>query len=96
MMIKFIYEPNYPRIIFSVMMDARAGTPLANKPGTTQKQFIDNEIAKDTPDVIPYRLETDLGGMAGYISLLTANQGTKASLYQFMLRPTFKRLSIEI
>lgn len=78
------------------MIDARAGTPLANKTGFVQKQFIETEIAKVTLDVIFYRIEEGFGVMAGYMSLLTANQGTTASLYQFVLRPAFQSASIEI
>lgn len=96
MTFKFTYELDYPRIIFACMIDARAGTPLANKVGSVQKQFIDIEIAKVTSDVIFYRIEEGFGVMAGYFSLLTANQGTTVSLYQFVLRPAFQPFSIEI
>jgi hypothetical protein len=96
MTFRFIYEPDYPRIIFACMMDARAGTPLANKSGAVQKEFIDEEISKVTKDVIFYRLETELGVMGGYFSLLTVNQGTTAGLYQFVLRPAFQGMTAEI
>lgn len=96
MTIRFIYEPDYPRIIFACMMDARAGTPLANKIGAVQKQFIELEVQKVVPDVIPYRLESDLGVIIGYMSLLTANNGTTVSLYQLVVRPAFQLFSAEI
>jgi hypothetical protein len=96
MIIKFIYEPDYPRIIFACMMDARAGTPLANKPGTIQKEFIDAEIAKVTSEVIPYRLESELGVIIGYISLKTGNMGQTAVLFQETYRPAFANMIPEI
>ena len=96
MTIKFTYEPDYPRIIFAVMIDARSGTPLANKTGFTQKQFIDAEIAKVTPDVIPYRLESELGVMIAYMSLKTGNMGQTAALYQLTIRPAFQNMAAEI
>lgn len=96
MIVRFIYEPDYPRLIFACMMDARARTPLANKPGAIQKQFIDAEIQKVTPDVIPYRLESELGVIIGYISLKTGNMGQTASLFQEVYRPAFVNMVPEI
>lgn len=96
MTFRFIYEPDYPRIIFACMMDARAGTPLANKIGAVQKQFIDTEVGKVTPDTIVYRIETDLGVLAGFFSLLVGNRGTTVSVYQFVLRPAFQSLGAGI
>jgi hypothetical protein len=96
MTIRFIYEPDYPRIIFACMMDARQGTPLANKPGAIQKQFIDSAINAVTPDVIPYRLESELGVMIGYISLKVGNMGQTAVLFQETYRPAFANMVPEI
>ncbi len=78
------------------MMDARAGTALANKPGSIQKQFIDAEIAKVTPDIIFYKIETDLGVLVGYFSLKTGNMGQTAVLFQKTYRPAFTNMIPEI
>lgn len=77
-------------------MDARAGTPLANKPGSIQKQFIDAEIAKVTPEVIPYKIETDLGVLVAYFSLKTGDMGQTAVLFQETYRPAFTNMIPEI
>lgn len=97
MTIRFIYEPDYPRLIFFVMMEARAGTPLANKPGAIQKQFIDNAINAVTPETIMYRLENAATGViAGVMTLITENRGQTAAVGTVTLRPAYQSSAEDI
>lgn len=97
MTIRFIYEPDYPRLIPAILIDARAGTHLANKTGVVIKQFTDAAVAAVTPQTIVYRLEDAvLGVIVGYMTLETGNMGQTAVLSGVTLRPAFQSSAAEI
>lgn len=97
MTIRFIYEPDYPRLIPAIMIEARAGTPLANKTGAVIKQFTDAAVAAVTPENIVYRLEAnDLGIIAGFATVVTIQNGQVGVLGTLVLRPAFQSFTAEI
>lgn len=97
MTIRFIYEPDYPRLIPSIMIEARAGTPLANKTGVAIKQFADAAVAAITTETIVYRLESATNGaIAGIMTLITGNMGQTGVLGTVTLRPAYQSSAAEI
>jgi hypothetical protein len=92
----FIYDDNYFRTIPACIIDGRNGNAaVSGQIGTVIKAFNDAEILKSRqPGVIPYKMETINGNLAGYMSLQVSS-GT-ASLYQLWLREAFKGNMAEI
>src|ERR1700753_1135747 len=95
-MIRFIYDIEYKRTIFGVLVDARKGTPIANQIGIVIKNYVDGKIALVGPNSIPYKLETHSGTVAGYMTLEVSGTIISAVLGQFVLRPAFQQFSTEI
>jgi hypothetical protein len=97
MTVRFIYEPDYPRLIPAIMIEARAGTPLANKTGAVIKQFTDSAVAAVTPETIVYRIENAvLGVIAGYMTVEVGNMGQTAVLSGVTLRPAYQSSAEDI
>ncbi len=93
-----IYEPDFKRIIYSVVIDGRAAIPeIKNKDGFTIKAYIDNLIGAVTDSEIVYKIETKEGGvLAGYFIISVNSESQTATLVDKRLRPAFYDLSEEI
>lgn len=97
MIVRFIYEPDYPRLIPAIMIEARAGTPLANKTGVVIKQFTGAAVAAVTPETIVYRIENAVSGaIAGFMTVNTSNKGQVGVLGGVTLRPAYQSSAAEI
>lgn len=85
------------RTVSGIIFDSEYTIPsISNKGGFVMKTYVDAEVDKivDLTNVIPYKIETDMGNLAGFFSLQTV--GTKATLLQFQLRPAFQNFNADI
>ena len=84
---RVIYDDQWFRTIPSVMIDARAGTPLANATGAVMETYIQAQLALIIPGVLTYKIETNSGNLAGVFALNVV--GNVATLLFSILRPAF-------
>lgn len=98
MIFRFIYEPDYARIIPAILIDARASIPaIANQAGTVIKAYTDAAVAAVTPETIVYKIErADIAVLCGYFTIITDNMGQTAVFGTVTLRPAFVSSSAEI
>lgn len=90
-MYRFVYDIEYRRTIPACMIDARAGTPLANQIGSVIKGYTDAAVAAVGPFSIPYKIEVNhRGNLVGIFVLNVNGTGKIATLGQFVLRPAFQ------
>ena len=67
---------------------------ISGKGGIVVKAYADGELAKVNSTVLPYRIESNDGNLAGYFNLkITANS---VYLFQIQLRPAFIDSSVQI
>jgi len=94
---RFIYSQSEAnRLVPAVLIDKRAAIPeIKNKTGVVIKAFIDVQVALVTESCIFYKIETDLGNLAGYFTLQVIREGVVIILQQ-ELRPPFEQFSVEI
>jgi len=85
----FIFSRSQARIIQSVMIDSRAKSMPIAVNGNQIKVLVDAEVAKVTPTVIFYKIETNNGVLVGYFSLQVNTQNKSATLLQYQIRPPF-------
>jgi hypothetical protein len=98
MTVRFIYEPDYARLIPAILIDARASIPaIANQVGTVIKAYTDAAVAAVTPETIVYKLEnTENGVIVGYMTVKTSNMGQIGILEEVTLRPAYQNMTAEI
>lgn len=96
MIYNFIYDDQPFRTIPAVLIDSRAGTSIENQVGSVIKAYTDSQVALVTDAVIPYKIESDTGSIAGYFTLQVVLGNQTAQLQQFVLRPAFKQFLSEI
>lgn len=90
MIFRFIYCEEPERIIPAVLIDSQYTIPsIANKVGFDIKSYTDAEVNKITDSVLPYKIETELGVLAGYFTIKIQD----GILFQYQLRPSFKSFS---
>ena len=94
MMYRVIYDDQYFRTIPACMIDARVGTPLANATGAMMEEFIQPKVALIVPGVLPYKLESPNGNLAGVFALQTSSTG--AVLLFSIIRPAFVEDQVNI
>jgi hypothetical protein len=89
------YDIEYKRTFNGVLIDSRSAIPaIAGQLGSVIKSFIDKEIALVTPEVLPYKIESSNGNLAGYFTIrLNSHSGF---LFQYQLRPPFVQFNAEI
>lgn len=94
----FIYEPDHLRIMPAVLFEARADIPeLKNQIGTVIKSYIDTQLALIKSNTIFYKIETELGVLAGYFVvevndvMLLFFVVKRPRLLTKRLRPAFKQ-----
>lgn len=86
---KFIYLQEVNRLIPGVLIDSRATIPaIANQIGHVIKKYTDSQVALVTDSVIPYRIESEDGNLAGYFCLQVL---PVVDIQQFVLRPAFRQ-----
>lgn len=95
-MYRFIYDMDYRRTIPAAMIDARAGTPLANQIGTVIKGYTDAAVAAVGSFTIPYKIETHRGNLVGVFTLNIDGTGQIATVGQVVIRPAFQSNNVEI
>lgn len=84
---RIIYLDDYDRVIRGVIMDARAVIPaIADKYGFDVKNYCDSIISIVNSSVLPFRIETEQGNLAGWFTLQT---GEIVSIIGKQLRPAF-------
>lgn len=106
---QMVFEPSeYQRIIPACLIDSRATIPaIANKIGAVIKYYTDVEVnkVKNNQNVLFFKIETidrpntenlklEDGVLVGYFSLRVT--GTKVTLYQKQIRPSFTFLDAQI
>lgn len=98
MTIRFIYEPDYQRLIPAILIDARASIPaIANQVGTVIKAYTDAAVAAVTPETIVYKLENaDNGATIGIMTVKTSNMGQIGVLGGVTLRPAYESSAADI
>jgi hypothetical protein len=100
---RFIYSNSESnRIIPAVLIDKRAAIPeIKNQVGSIIKAYTDARAALVTEDVLFYKIETDLGNLAGYFTLKVVRYISEpellpvyvALLQATQLRPAFEQFS---
>ena len=90
----FTFEPDYSRIMMACIIDARASIPaIKNQVGSVIKDYVDEQLAMINSDSIVYKIETELGVLAGFFALQVNIKNKTATLITQVLRPAFKTVS---
>lgn len=97
MTFQFIYENDNQRIMYATYIDARASIPqIKNRIGFEIKDYIDTQIETLNDQSITYKIETDLGVMAGFFSIQVDTSNKTAILALKVLRPAFTEFDTDI
>lgn len=97
MIFRILYTMEPKRILNAAVMDGRFQNPaLSGMSGFEVKNYVDNQIALITSDVLPYKIETMDGNFVGYISIIVSNIGQTGVEFQRWIRPSFSAFSNEI
>ena len=95
MTFKITYCENYTRLMRGVLIDSQFNIPaISNKLGSVIKDYTDKEVEKVVGNVIPFRIETNDGNLAGYFTIKVV--GVDVSLFQKQLRPSFVKFNDNI
>lgn len=90
-----IFEQDYTRIIPAVINDSWSIIPQTKMQfGSVIKSYSDSQLALIVPGVLPYRIESNEGNLAGYMALQVNNN--VATVLLFQLRPGFVALTNQI
>lgn len=85
-----LYEPDFSRILPAMLIEARATIPaIANQIGSVIKSYTDSQVALITDSSIFYKIETELGVIAGVFSIDVNTSNKTATLIMKVLRPAF-------
>lgn len=96
MIYKVTYNQEYKRVIPAVLIDSRGTIPAIQTVGGYElKSYNDSQVAIVTDTVIPYKIETETGNLAGYFNVQTKSE-TRAVLQGYQLRPAFQQFDAEI
>lgn len=86
---------NYNRVIPACIIDSRATIPvIKNETGNIIKAYVDAQLALITDNVLVYRIETELGVLAGYFALEI--NGNSATVNMKVLRSAFQQFDTQI
>lgn len=93
---RFIYsQAECNRIIPAILIDKRAAIPaIAGQIGSVIKAYTDAQVALVTGTCVFYKIETDMGNLAGFFSLSVG--GSAVVILQYELRPAFEQFSATI
>lgn len=93
----FIFEPDYSRIINSIFIDNRTSIPeIKNQTGYVIKNYIDEQLALINDNCITYKIETELGVLAGFFTIEVNTENKTAVLLMKQIRPAFKQFEQDI
>jgi len=94
---RIIYNDSYKRVIPAVLIDSR-GTNVAidTATGFEVLAYTDSKVDLVTNTVLPYKIETDNGNLAGYFNLSVTESPKAASLLNKQLRTAFQIYDSEI
>jgi hypothetical protein len=67
---------------------------ISNKLGSVIKDYCDTEIGKVADNVLPFRIETNDGNLAGYFTIQVT--GATVSILQTQIRPAFLQFNTTI
>lgn len=96
MTFRVIYNQDYKRTIPAILIDGRGEiAAIQTAGGYAVKAYTDSKVSEVTSTVIPYKIETDLGSLAGYFNLQVKPLGG-VSLLVTQLRPAFKQFDTQI
>jgi hypothetical protein len=94
---RVIYNEEYRRVIPAVLIDSRANiAAIKTAGGFAVKAYTDSQVALVTDTVIPYKIETNEGNLAGYFNLSVSTNPKSAVLLNAQLRPAFVQFNSEI
>lgn len=94
---RILYNESYKRVIPAVLIDSRAFVPaITTATGYEVKAYTDAQVSLVTSTVIPYKIETDNGNLAGYFNLQVSTSPVSASVLNKQLRPAFQQFESEI
>ena len=92
-----VYNQEYKRVIPAVLIDSRQNFPfLKSAGGYDVLAYTQSQIDLVTDRVVPYKIETDDGNLAGYFNLSVNDNNVTATLLNYQLRPAFESLSVQI
>lgn len=96
MIFRVTYNDEYKRVMPAVIIDGRGLNPaIATLGGYEMKAYTDSKVAQVIVGVIPYKIETDAGNLAGYFLLMVDYNGSPV-LMDYLLRPAFVQFDSQI
>lgn len=94
---RIIYNDSYKRVIPAVLIDSRASIPaIVTAGGYDVLDYTNSQTALIVSNVVPYKIETDLGNLVGYFNLTIGTNPVSASLLNKQLRPAFQKYDSDI
>jgi hypothetical protein len=97
MQFRFIYCQEYNRVFSGVYIDSQYNIPaIANKIGSEIKQWVDAKLALISENVLPYKIETEKGVLAGIVSLEVDSSNAVANVQQKQYRPAYVQFSTQL
>ena len=98
MTFKVTYNQEYKRVIPAVLIDSRQNLPfLKSAGGYDVLAYTDSQVDLVTEKVIPYKVETEDGNLAGYFNLqVQGDNDDAAALLNYQLRPAFEVFNSQI
>lgn len=95
---KFIYEPDFNRVMTAVIIDARASIPsIKNQTGFIIKDYVESQTSLITNNCIVYKIEeTTNCVLCGYFVIQVDTGNKTATLILKQLRPAFVQFTNEI
>lgn len=96
MIFNIVYMTDKDRVINGIINDSQfIIPPISNQLGVVVKSYADTQInATGSNSVLPYKIITELGNIAGYFTLQT--NGSIAVIQEKQLRPSFVNFDTEI
>lgn len=95
-MIYILYTQDVNQIVAAVNIDARATTMQLGWNGIEVQAFLDEILSLFTENTLLYKLETELGVLAGYFTLDVIRSKKTAIRSSLVLRPAFQINQVDI
>lgn len=93
----FVYILEYQRFVYGIILDSRSTISLLhNKTGFQVRDYIEGEINKINDETLIYSIESDMGNLAGYFTLIIDRIKRTAIVGQYQLRPAYLQLDTQI
>lgn len=92
-----VYNDAYKRVIPAVLTDSRGSiVDIQAVGGFALKAYNDLQVSNVTSTVLPYKIETEYGNIAGYFNLQVNKLQQTVSLKDKQLRPAFINFDADI